>query len=145
MERWLENINSSPNGRFLPSCVSWARYGYKECHTSVQGTLDYGHSHSHMSLIRGDNAITILFSPRRGERRKLLRLQDPLSSMKLVVCNVAVDDGHPQSPLHTPPGDMDPHPVVEQGQQLAQIELTPLHAGLRVTAITREVRRVFRR
>jgi hypothetical protein len=55
----------------------------------------------------------------------------------------------PQSPLHAPPGDLDlplqPHSIVEPGPQPPQVEPVPTQADTvpKVTAIRREVRRVF--
>jgi hypothetical protein len=85
-----------------------------------------------------------------------------LSSMEPAIVNVAVvepplvihdaqprDAQPPQSPLHAPPGDLDlplhPHPIVEPGPQLPQVEPIPTQADTvpKVSAIRREVRIVF--
>jgi hypothetical protein len=51
-----------------------------------------------------------------------------------------------QSPLHAPPGDLDLplhlHPIVEPGPKPPQVEPIPTQAVPKVSAITREVRRV---
>jgi hypothetical protein len=86
-----------------------------------------------------------------------------LSSTEPAISNVAVveppliihdtqhqDPQPPQSPLHAPPGDLDlplhPHPVVEPGPQPPQVEPIQTQAVTvpKVSAIRREVRRVFR-
>jgi hypothetical protein len=59
------------------------------------------------------------------------------------------DNKPPQSPLHTPPGDLDlplhPHPIVKPGPQSPQVEPIPTQSDTvpKVSAIRREVRRVF--
>jgi hypothetical protein len=59
------------------------------------------------------------------------------------------DSQPPYSPSHPPPGDLDlplhPHPIVEPGPQLPQVEPIPTQTDTvpKVSAIRREVRRVF--
>jgi hypothetical protein len=85
-----------------------------------------------------------------------------LSSTEPAIGNVAVveppsvihdaqpqDPQPPQSPLHTPPGDLDlplhSHPIVKPGPQTPQVEPIPTQADTvpKVSAIRREVRRAF--
>jgi hypothetical protein len=68
----------------------------------------------------------------------------------LVIHDTQPQDPHPpQSPLYAPPGDLDlplhPHPIVEPGPQLPQVEPIPTQADTvpKVSAIRQEVRRVF--
>ena len=69
----------------------------------------------------------------------------------LVIHDTQPQDPLPsQSPLHTPPGDLDlplqPYPVAEHGTpQMLQVELIPPRADTlpKLPAIWREVRRVF--
>jgi hypothetical protein len=68
----------------------------------------------------------------------------------LVIHNAQPQDPQPpQRPLHAPPGDLDlpvhPHPIIEPGPQLPQVEPIPTQADTvpKVSAIRREVRRVF--
>jgi hypothetical protein len=87
-----------------------------------------------------------------------------LSSTEPAIGNVAVvepplvihntqpqDPQPPQSPLHTPPGDLDlplhPHPIVEPGQAHDRRRLSPIPTQAdtvpKVLANRQEVRRVF--
>jgi hypothetical protein len=85
-----------------------------------------------------------------------------LSSMVPAIVNVAViepplvihdtlaqDPQLPQSPLHTPSGNLDlplhPQPIIEPGPQPPQVEPIPTQFDTvpKVSAIRREVRRVF--
>jgi hypothetical protein len=68
----------------------------------------------------------------------------------LVIHDIQPQDPYPpQSPLHTPPGDLDlplqPHPIVEPGLKPAQVEPIPTQVDTvpKVLVIRREVKRVF--
>jgi hypothetical protein len=126
------------------------------------------------ALIRGDHTVQTKVHAKvqreqKWTRKSALSVQAAeiagtiLSSNQPRIDNVAVvepplvmhdiqpqDPQPPRSPLHAPPGDLDlplhPHPIVEPGPQLPQVEPIPTQADTvpKMSAIMREVGRVLR-
>jgi hypothetical protein len=126
------------------------------------------------ALILGDHTVQTTVQAKVQHKQKWMRKSaisvrakiagTILSSKEPAIGNIAVvepplvihdtqpQDNHPpQSPLHTPPGDLDfplhLHPIMKPGPQPPQVEPIPTQADTvpKLLAFRREVRRVFKR